>query len=196
MPDLLGLEAALVQKAHLARTLACIGRGGVAEALAPHLARRAAPSRGVQVEKLGSQRVAHAAAPQLVADLERSLPTSGPLGDEALGEAPIGEEIARFELVECRGDRRGGKAPRRELASELLARVLAAREQRLRLVKYLARLVAQASASSTCASSAAAGAGRPSSFSRSAVSICLAMSGFCLRNSRTLSLPCPMRSPL
>ena len=115
--------------------------------------------------------------------------------DELLGESVVAQDSLRFERIEQVFDCFPAGTVRGELARKLAARMLASREQlqRPRPDFRIARDAVQAS------TAPAASSGMPlfvgSSNPRNAVSTASAMSPCSLRNSRTLSLPWPMRSP-
>jgi len=185
------LESALCEKACLAGSFPHVLRRLAAESLVARGECLLAPALAIRVHELRRQCVAHAPLAQLMTDFQRALPTRHPLRDEALGESPVGEKVLGLERVQDLADQRLGKAALTEFAAELGARMLAARQQDDRLFANCLAVFVQASASSAASSSSASltTGVRDNSLSRRAVSISLAISGCCLRNSRTLSRP-------
>lgn len=190
--DMLAVESPVLEEARLPSPFLVAVRGRGAEAFAPRLQRPLTPRVGPLRDERVGERLGDAAAAKLVADAHRPLSARRALRDEGLREASVAEQLRRLELVERAGDEVPGPAPCRELRRELGARMLAPGEQARGLVAngvlrvLRARLQASTSSAST---SGAFVAGRTRSFSRSAVSIRAATSGFSLRNSRTLSRP-------
>ena len=121
-------ESALREKACLARSLPHILRRRAAEALVPHDARPLAPTLPVAVNIACRQIVADAPLPQLIANLQRTVPSGDPLQDEIFSESLLGQEILGLERVQRLADERLRESPRDELATELDACVLATRE--------------------------------------------------------------------
>ena len=189
-------EAAPFEEAGLTNPLPVLGRHRLAEAPGPLLRRPLGPEPRGPVEGRPRRRTADAAPPKLLADAQRALAASDPGLDVVPGEPFLAEEPFRFERREHPLDLVPIAAARAELERELPPGMLAAREQLERPRPEL-RLapVAQAPTASP-ASVLPAGSPRPGrSISRNAPSTACATSSFCLRNSRTLSRPCPMRSP-
>jgi len=191
-------ESTLYQKTRLARSFSNVLRALGSKSLEPRGKRPLAPALPVGIDGSRCQIVTDASLPQFITNFQRTLPTCCPMNDETLCESLVGQEILGLERVQHIADKRARKAPQRELAVKLGARVLAACEYCDRLfADCLLRLV-QASASSVAFASSTSSAAplRGSSMSRSALSSSWAMAGFCLMNSRTLSRPWPIRSPL
>ena len=193
------LESSLLQEARLARPFLDVLGALRAESLVAEGQRALAPALPVRLDELCRQGVADASFPQLVTNLQWTLPARRPLEYEALRETPIGQQVFGLQRVQRVADEIFGESADRELAPEFGARVLAASQKCGRLVADRFPRFVQASASSAASasstSSAAAGV-RDRSLSRSARSMPAAVSGCCFRYSRTLSRPWPMRSPL
>ena len=196
---MLPLESSSLQEACLARSFLYILGPLRAESLVAGGKRAFTPALPVRLDVLRGEVVADASFPQLVTNLQWTLPARRPLDYEALRETSIGQQILGLQRIQRVADEIFGESAHRELAPELGARVLAARQKCGRLVADRFPRFVQASASSVASasstSSAAAGV-RDRSLSRSARSMAAALSGCCFRYSRTLSRPWPMRSPL
>lgn len=193
------LESALLEKSHLSGSISYILGRLASEALVPHGERPVAPALPVGIDVARRHVVVDATLTQLVTDLQGTVPSLDPLHYEILCETFVGQEILGLERVQRLADEVLRESPRGQLAAQLGARVLAAREQCRRLVTNRLAVFVQASASSAASTSSASSAAegvRARSLSRSAPSISLAVSTFCLRYSRTLSRPWPIRSPL
>ena len=122
------LETALCEKARLARSFLYVLGPFAAKALVPHGECPLAPLLPVGVDKLRRQIVADAPSSQLITNLQRTLPSRGPLQHELLSESSVGQEILGLERIQRFADERLGESPPSELASKLGARVLAARQ--------------------------------------------------------------------
>ena len=170
-----------------------VGGHRLAEALPAFARCPLGPERRVPVQGFPGCRGADAALPQLLADAPRAVAPADPRPDELLREPILVQEPLRLQRVEHPLDRRCIAAPRRELERKLATCVLAAREQLERPRPKLRFVLAGQASTASTASSAPPRPGR--SLSRNSVSIACAASPFCLRNSRTLSRPWPMRSP-
>ena len=140
---------------------------------------------------------ADAALPQLLADAPRAVAPAGSRADVLLGEPLLAQESLRLQGIEHPLDRHRVAAPRGELERELSTCVLAACEQFQRPRPELRIVIAD---QAPTASPASARFTEPLRFgrsmSRSVASIARATSSCSLRNSRTLSRPWPIRSPL
>ena len=173
-----------------------VGGHRLAEALPAFARRPLGPERRVPVQGFPGCRGADAALPQLLADAPRAVAPADPRPDELLREPILVQEPLRLQRVEHPLDRRRIAAPRRELERELSACVLAAREQLERPRPELRIVIRDQAPTASPAPACSTEPLRPGrSRSRSAVSTACAASSCCLRNSRTLSRPWPMRSP-
>ncbi len=122
------LETTLYEKARLARSFLYVLRPLGAEALVAHSARPLAPALPVGIDKLRRQIAADASLSQLMANLQRTVPSRGSLQHEIFCESLVGQEVLGLERVQRLADERLGKSARSELAAELGARVLATRQ--------------------------------------------------------------------
>ena len=141
------------------------------------------------------RRCVDAASAQFLANRQGALTASETRTHILLGEPFVAEKPPRLQRIKHAFHLVLAGTARGKLDRQLRAGVLAAREQpegarpELRIL-----LTGQASTASSGSFAELLGAGR--SMSRSAVSMARATSAFCLRKSRTLSRPWPMRSPL
>ena len=126
--NVLLLETTLGEKARLARSFPYVFGSFGTEALVPHAERPLAPALPVGVDKPRCQIVADASLSQLMANLQRTMPSRGLLQHKILCESSVGQQVLGLERVQRLADERLGKIPRSELAAELGARVLAARQ--------------------------------------------------------------------
>ena len=172
-----------------------VGGRRSAEASGTRLRRAFRPVRAVLFDRLPRHRFADPAPVKRLANAPGTLTAAEAGADELLRESLLAQQTLRFERIEHAFGRFRAEPSRRELGREFAARMLAAREQPERpLPQFRIPLVGQVSSASPASSGARFREG--SSRFRSAVSIALAMSWCCLRNSRTLSRPWPIRSPL
>ena len=121
-------EPTLYEKARLARSFPYVFRAPGAEALAARGERPLAPALPVAIDGPRCQIVTDTALAQFITNFQRTLPTCCPMNDETLCESLVGQEILGLERVQHIADKRARKAPQRELAVKLGARVLAACE--------------------------------------------------------------------
>ena len=186
-------ESAPFEETRLPCPFPGVGGHRLAEALRALARRPPGPERRIPIQGLPGCLGTDAAPPQLLADEPRAAAPADPRPDELLREPLLVQEPLRLQRVEHPLDRRCIAAPRRELERKLATCVLAAREQLERPRPKLRFVLAGQASTASTASSAPPRPGR--SLSRNSVSIACAASPFCLRNSRTLSRPWPMRSP-
>ncbi len=146
------------------------------------------------VETLGADCVLDSPAAELLTNADRPVASFTARGYVLLREAPIRQPVPDLEVFEHPLDRLRVEAAHRKLGLQLGARVLAACEQfeRLPTCPVERLLSAQAPASSRLSAFAFS---RPSKRSRSSESRLWATSSCSRRKLRTLSRPCPMRSP-
>ena len=121
-------ESTLYQKTRLARSFSNVLRALGSESLEPRGKRPFAPALPVGIDGSRCQIVTDTALPQFITNFQRTLPTCRPMNDETLCESLVGQEILALERVQHISDKRTRKAPQRELAVKLRARVLAACE--------------------------------------------------------------------
>ncbi len=185
-------KSAPLEEACLADPFPVLGRHRFAEAPGALVRRPFGPEPRGPVEGLLRRCAVDAALPKLLADAQRAMAAADPGIGVVLGEPFLAEDPLRFERREHPFDRACIAAARGEFEREFAACMLAAREQLDRPRPEL-RLVPAAQAPTAFPAEPS----RPDrSLSRSAASIACATSSFCLRKSRTLSRPWPMRSPL
>ncbi len=122
------LETTLFEKARLARSFPTVLGPFRPEALVPDGECMLAPALPVDVDELLRQIVAHASLSQLISNLQRALPSRGSLEYVILRETQVGQKILGLERVQRLADERLGEASLSELAAELGARMLAARQ--------------------------------------------------------------------
>ncbi len=189
--DLLPGKPPVVQKAGLAQPFAPVSRRRAAEAFLPRLRGSGHPVMGFGVQVPGDDARIHAPLSELLLDAQGAEARAGSAADIGFGETIVGEVTFGGQGVEGLLDGRGGGSAAAQLARELYPRVLARREQLQRLASDLLERLAQASTSSASALCT----GLPSSSSRSLASSSLVISECSRRNWRTLSRPCPIRSP-
>ena len=187
---MIGLEAAILEEARLLRAL------GQGLRWTAELARAHPAGEGAEIDLDGVQRArqcraVYTAFAQLGHDPPRPETAPGPRPRVAGREAAVILEAATGEIVQRGLDDGAIEAARAELAFELAAAVLAARQRRYRqLLGFADACVAQASASSAAASSSSATCvGATSVWPRMAASISCAVSGCSLKYWRTFSLP-------
>ena len=125
---MLVLETTLFEKARLARSFAHVLGPFRTEALAPDGECTLAPALPVGVDELRRQIVAHASLSQLIANLQRTLPSRGSVEHVILCKSQVGQKILGLERVQRLADECLGESSLSELAAELGARVLAARQ--------------------------------------------------------------------
>ncbi len=125
---MLSLESALFEKARLARSFPTVIGPFRPEALVPSGERTLAPALPVGVDELHRQFVAHASLSQLISNLQRALPSRGSVVDVILCEAQVGQKILGLQRIQRLANAQLGKPSLSELAAELGARVLAARQ--------------------------------------------------------------------
>ena len=209
-----GREPASEQESGLAGTLG--ERLGLrAEAASPDRARALElgllERRGVRLH----QRLIESVRAQFVADRRRAVALGAPM-DQRFGEALVGEQSCRDELIEHGLELLGALGMSRELARQFGAAMLAPRKkpQCACLQRYATPGAARAGvAGAACAvlagtaacplarrlqaaaSSGAAPRAATPKCARTLFSISSDISGCSRRNSRALSLPWPMRSP-
>ena len=186
-------ESASFEEARLTGPFPVVGGRRLAETPGALTGRPLGPERRRPVQGLPGRRGADAASAQLLANAPRAVATTEPRADVLLGEPLLAQKPLRLQCVEHPLDRRGIAASYHELGRKLATCVLAAREQLERPRPKLRFVLAGQAPTASTASSAPPRLGR--SLSRSSVSIACAAFPFCLRNSRTLSRPWPMRSP-
>ena len=188
-------ESAPFEEAGLPNPLAAVGGHRLAETLATRSRRLPGPEFVVTLDGLLRRRSVDAAPAELLANPQRPLTAGEPRTHVLLGEPPVAEKSPRLQRIEHVFHLVLAGTARDELGRELRAGMLAARKQPEGARQELRILLAdQASTAPSGSLSELLGAGR--SRSRSAVSMACATSAFCLRKSRTLSRPWPMRSPL
>ena len=197
MPDLGGVEAAVFEKAGLFRACRGVGRR-CAELLAARRPRERLPIHLGRGQRLGGEFFTHATGAQFLQDASGPVATLGAATDIDIGEAPVLLQSLARKVVEGGRDLGPLEPACPELALEFTPAVVAPGERVDREVaRRPARLVAQASSSSSRSSSTTAlPAPALMAAARMLASISDATAGLSLRNSLTLSLPCPMRSPL
>ena len=192
------IEAPSRQEAGLLAALCRIGRQG-AELAAPHLAGAlalpwtcrpaTASATSLGIQPLGLQ---------FLADAHRAELGAAPV-KHRLDHALVVDEALGLQVIQNPAELAGLFLMRRELALQLAARMLAAAEQAQGppLEGELAwpRYFDFAAGASASASTSAGSSGMPSD-SRTLFSISRASSGFSRRNSRALSRPWPIFSPL
>ena len=187
-------ESAPFQEAGLASPFPVVDGRRIAEAPATRLRRAFRPVRVVLSDRFPRRHVADATPAKLFANARGALAATAARANELLGEPLLAQQPLRFECIEHAFDPVRPGAARGELGRELAARMLTAREQpEGSLAKLRISLGGQASTASAASSAERLRGGR--SRFRNAVSIAIAMSWCSLRNSRTLSLPWPIRSP-
>ena len=125
---MLSLESTLFEKARLARSFPTVIGPFRTETLVPDGQRTLAPALPVGVDELHRQIVAHASLSQLISNLQRTLPSCGSVVDVILCKAQVGQKFLGLQRVQRLADEQLGKASLSELAAELGARVLAARQ--------------------------------------------------------------------
>ncbi len=125
---MLVLETTLFEKARLARSFAHVLRPFRTEALVPDGECTLTPASPVGVDELRRQIVAHASLSQLIAYLQRTLPSRGSVEHVILCESQVRQKILGLERVQHLADEHLGESSLSELAAELGARVLAARQ--------------------------------------------------------------------
>ena len=188
-------ESAPFEEAGLPDPLAAVGGHRLAEALATRSRRLFQPEPVVTLGGLLRRCAVDAAPTELLANPQRPLTAIEARTHVLLGESPVAEKSPRLQRIEHAFHLVPAGTARGELGRQLRAGVLAAREQLQGARPELRILLAdQASTAPSGSLAELLGAGR--SMSRSAVSMACATSAFCLRKSRTLSRPWPMRSPL
>lgn len=138
------------------------------------------------------QLISDPALAQFINDALRAEAPLGPAADIGLRKTPIALQAATLQILEDRGDGRRIMPSRLQFLQDLLAGVLAPRQQLQYRLPDCLPCPTQTSASAGVASEADAGRAT----ARMAASISRLISGCSLRNTRTLSLPWPMRSSL
>ena len=187
-------ESAPFQETGLPSPLAVVGGRRIAETLRPGLRGPRGPVPVVLSDRLPGRRVVDAAPAKLVANAPGTVAAFAARVDELLGEPSFAQQSLHFQRIEHAFDRIRFGATRPELQRKLSACMLAAREQSESPPPDVGIILSgQASIASPASSAAPPCRGR--SVFRSAVSIAPATSSCALRKSRTLSRPCPMRSP-
>ena len=190
-------ESAPFQEAGLTGPLAVVGGRGLPESLEPRLRRLFGPELVVLSDSLPGRRVVDAAPAKLFANSQRTVAAAAARVDVLLGESLLAQQSLRFERIERAFDRARIDAARGKLECKLAPRMLTARKQLESPRPELRFLLAGQASTASPASVFSAGPFRLGrSMSRSAVSSPRATPSFCLRNSRTLSRPWPIRSPL
>ena len=191
---LLGVVASPGEEASAPRPLRPVERVRGPESAPERPFGRIAPRGIAIIETGGTDFVLDSPDPELLSNSYRPVTSFTTGGDVLFCEAPIRQPVPGTEIFEHPLNRLRVEPARRELASQFGVRVLATCKQFERLSACpLERIVsAQASTSSALAAFASS---LPSSRSRSAESRLVATSSCSLRKLRTLSRPCPMRSP-
>lgn len=202
VPNLRGLEAAVLEKACLFRPRRDLRRG-LSEFPAPCFGREDLPVPFDFLKCRRGRLIPDSAFAQLGRDAPRPESASCALPRVRRGVAPVVLQSLLRQLVERPADVLGLLPFLRKLAFEFAAAVLAPGERGERKIVRgaLAAFFAQASASSAASSSSASAFATAAllvgiASARMPASISSAISGLSLRYRRTLSLPCPRRSPL
>ena len=202
LSNLCGIEAAIFEKAHLLGALLRIV-GLTSKFLTPRVAREFVPIDLGRLQRAAHQRLFHAALFEFLLYTARAVAARGAATDEGVGIASILLQAFIDQVIERDGNIVVLEALERELALQLAATVFAPCERADREVaRRTLRVVAQASSNSSRSSSsapaeaAAVAALEVIATARMLASISSAIFGLSFKNWRTLSLPCPMRSPL
>ena len=167
-------------------------RPGHSVLLVPHRREESLPVHLASLHARIDQILRNPALAQFVNDALRAEAPSGPALDIGLGVTSIALQTTALQILEDRGD--GGRImpSRLQFLQDLLAGVLAPRQQLQYRFSDCLPGPTQTSASAGVASEADAGRAT----ARMAASISRLISGCSLRNTRTLSLPWPIRSSL
>ena len=192
--NLIGIEASSGEETRAPRPLRPIERVRFSETTSKRSPGLIPPGGVAFVQTGGTDFVIDPPTPELLANTKRPVAPCATGGSVLLREALIGQPVSSAEFFENSLDRLRIESARRQLVAQLGARVLTTCEQFERLsVRPLERIVsAQASTSSGLLAFASS---VPSNRSRSAESRLEATSSCSLRKLRTLSRPCPIRSP-
>ncbi len=199
MSNLGGIKTAVLEETHLLGAFLCIS-GLASKFFASGIAREFIPIDLGSVQGTAYQCLFHAARFQFLLDTSRPVTACGPTANENIGVALVFLQSFVSQVIKRVGNIVVLESFCAELAFKLAAAVFTPRKRADRQVARAAsRLVAQASSNSSRSSStalAAAAALDVIATARILASISAAILGLSFRYCRTLSLPCPIRSPL
>lgn len=187
-----GGKTAILQKSHLPCPACGVCRHPAPKTLLPYPGRALEPFSGAHIDTLLGEVVLYSALAQLVHDAHRAISVFGTVVGKRFGEARVALQAVPLQLEEQSVEALTVEAPLAQLAPELTPAVLPPCQQAQGGSTRVVFAPAQVSASSATDSPLGT---LGSALSRMAASIWRAMSGCSLRKLRTLSLPCPTRSP-